>query len=174
MHAAQECRQLLSRLTHEVAGLDWLRSMAYRQSNSRKPILCGQSNEPVSIHVGRFRREWRQTLREIASACPLVAESCDALGALNPLTKDSDAAIKQHMALLSPALSDPKLARWLYQERDREVFASHIAGRRRELGWSLRRLARECAAAARLRGAGARPMAVGGLREGSLECAPEQ
>ncbi len=154
--SAHHCRELLSRLNYELAGRPWLQSMVYRQANSRKPILCGPSHEPVSLHVARFRREWHQALRDIASACPLVAESCEMLLRLDPLSKDSDAVVAREMARIRPVLSDPKLARRLWRERDREAFASWIATGRRDLGWSLRRLARECAAAARRIGFGVR------------------
>lgn len=53
-------------------------------------------------------------------------------------------------------LSDPGLARRLYMERDRGAFGSRVASLRKALGWSLRRLARESADAAKRIGFGVR------------------
>jgi hypothetical protein len=88
---------------------------------------------------------WRGVLREIATACPLVAESCRALLQLDPLRAESDQAIERHAAQIRRVLSDPALARRMYRERDREAFGNRVASLRKALGWSLRRLARESA-----------------------------
>jgi transcriptional regulator with XRE-family HTH domain len=137
-------------LLSERAPGSWLRGMVYRQaSQPRKEIRCGTPPERLSLHVARFRREWAGLLREIASACPLVAESCEALLQLDPLSKESDADIERYVARIRRVLSDPGLARSLYRERDRQAFGSRINARRKALGWSLRRLERESADAAR-------------------------
>jgi transcriptional regulator with XRE-family HTH domain len=52
--------------------------------------------------------------------------------------------------------SDPKAARSIVRERDRNSFGERVIAMRRKKGWSLRRLARECAEAARRLGFGVR------------------
>ncbi len=66
----------------------------------------GKVGEPLSLRVARFRRELKGVLREIASSCPLVAESCQALLQLDPLDEESDAAIELHAAKIRRVLSD--------------------------------------------------------------------
>ena len=124
------------------------------QARQSKPLRCGNPLVPLSSHVTRFRCEWVGVLQAIAQARPLVANSCDALLKLDPLSTKSDAAIEAHIARIRPMLSDPALARRMYRERDRVAFGKGLMALRKALGWSVRRLARECIKVARRMGFG--------------------
>jgi transcriptional regulator with XRE-family HTH domain len=135
--------------------------MVYRQKHQLgRDIPCahyvGDPVKPVREHERCFRREWDRVLHEIACACLLVTDSCAALLALDPLSKQSDGEIERHIDVIRPVLSDPALPRRMHREREREAFGRAIAALRKQRGWSVQRLARECAKAARLLGFGLR------------------
>lgn len=79
------------------------------------------------------------------------------LAHMTVLTKASDTAIERCLGQIRPVLSDPGLARRLYREQDRSSFGSRVVALRKELGWSRRRLVRECQQTARRLGLGVRP-----------------
>ena len=106
--------------------------MVYRQKHQiGRDIPCahyvGDPIKPVKEHERCFRRDWNSVLHEIASACPLVAESCAELLALNPLVKESD-AIEHHVEQITSVLSDAKLANKMSRERKRKALAPVLAG----------------------------------------------
>jgi hypothetical protein len=147
----------LAELLDGPTGLAWLRSIDRRQqSQPWQQIKCGPSHEAVSVHLNRFRQEWTDALRSIAQQCPAAAEQCAALFRIDPLRTDSDAAIASNLAQIRRVVSDPKAARSVVRERDRNSFGERVIAMRRGKGWSLRRLARECAEAARQLGFGVR------------------
>jgi transcriptional regulator with XRE-family HTH domain len=134
--------------------------MVYRQAHQPgREIPCarhpGDPLRPVREHERCFRAEWNGVLRAIAEACPTAADECSVLLKLDPLRPDSDAAITDAVASIRH-LSDPCTIRTMRRERERSAFGQRIAALRREKGWSLRRLARECTEAARRLGFGAR------------------
>jgi hypothetical protein len=148
---------LFTDLSLLVDSLGWLRSVARRQASQPwQQIKCGPSREAVSVHLARFKRDWSTAIRQIASAYPLAAEGCAALLKVEPLNPRNDAAIAATVAHVRRMVSDPKAARSIVREWDRTSFGEKVIALRREKGWSLRRLTRECAEAARQIGFGVR------------------
>lgn len=141
--------QSLTDLSVLIDDLPLLRSMVWRQqSQPWKPIPCGPSREPVSVHIKRFRSGWTSTLGVIASACPSAAHQCNRLLRLDPLRADSDAVIADAIAAIR-RLSDPLTIRTMAREKERRSFGAELCRLRLERGLSLRKLASECAAAAK-------------------------
>jgi hypothetical protein len=135
--------------------------MVYRQAHQPgREIPCarhpGDPLKPVREHERCFRREWTAALRSIAEACPAVGEQCAALLRIDPLRTDSDVAIASNVAHIRRMVSDPMAARSIVREKDRTSFGERVTALRREKGWSMRRLARECVEAARQLGFGVR------------------
>jgi hypothetical protein len=157
--SVQKSSQLISRLESLLdgpTGLAWLRSIARRQkSQPWQPIKCGPSMEPASVHIKRFRDQWAAAIRASAAAYPAAASDCAALLALDPLRQDSDSAISAAIAAIR-RLSDPGVVRSMEREAKRDEFRNRLSTLRKERGWSLGRLARECGHAARRLGFGMR------------------
>jgi hypothetical protein len=116
----------------------------------------GDPLKPVREHETCFRREWNATLRAIAQQCPAARSGCAALLKVDPLDPRNDAAITAAVAHIRWTVSDPRVARSIVRERDRTSFGEKVIAMRRGKGWSVRRLARECAEAARQIGFGVR------------------
>jgi hypothetical protein len=155
-HHPAPASHLSTNISALLDGLPWLHSVVHRQATQPwQAIPCGNPPEPVSTHVARFRREWRSTLQAIASSHSVIADTCDALLALDPLDTASDRPAA-HVARITPVLTDRGVERRMCRERDRQAFAGELARSRKERGWSIRRLARECVKAVRRLGFGVR------------------
>jgi hypothetical protein len=156
-HRVTPASHHLTDLSILVESLGWLRSAARRQqSQPWQPIKCGPSREAVSVHIGRFKRDWSTTIRQIASGYPSASGECAALLKVDPLDLRTDAAVAAAVARIRRMVSDPKAARSIVRGRERTAFGERVIALRREKGWSLRRLARECAETAKRRGFGVR------------------
>jgi hypothetical protein len=109
------------------------------------------------LHIARFRFDYAGVLREIALNHPVIADQCTALLQLDPLNAANDATVARHLAPIRAALSDRKIALAMSRDKARDVFARNFRKLWAEKGYSIRRMEKQCAAAAKLLGAGARP-----------------
>jgi hypothetical protein len=145
----------------------WLRSAIYRQHSSIHTVKLRRNVsdllKPVSTHVARFRREYENVLHEIAASHPVIATQCSALLQLDPINAVNDAAVARHLAPIRAALCDRSVALAMSRDKARDVFARNFRKLWAEKGWSIRRMEKACAAAAKLLGAGARPPDLGQL-----------